>query len=404
LQNLFIKPYNKIALASKPSKTSTAIAGAAFLMATSAIGPGFLTQTTFFTQQLGAAFAFVIVITILIDIAVQLNIWRIITMSGMRAQDLANQLLPGLGYVLAAMIVFGAIAFNIGNVAGAGLGLQVCTGIPTPIGAAISAAIAFIIFWQKDAGHAMDVFTKYMGLIMIALTCYVAFVGHPPLVDALVQMVWPHKISTLAIVTIVGGTVGGYISFAGAHRLLEAGVTGKSKLIEVNKGAITGIVLTGIMRFVLFLAALGVVVQGRYLDSGNPAAAVFKISAGQLGYFFFGIVMWAASVTSVIGASFTAISFIKTLHPAIAAKEKIWVSGFIILSTALFEWVGQPVKVLVWAGTVNGFILPLALFIILIAAFKQSIIPHYKHALWLQVVGWMVVITMLWMAVKNLIS
>lgn len=32
------------------------LTGAAFLMATSAIGPGFLTQTTVFTQSLGASF------------------------------------------------------------------------------------------------------------------------------------------------------------------------------------------------------------------------------------------------------------------------------------------------------------------------------------------------------------
>jgi len=386
-------------LTSKPSETSTAIIGAAFLMATSAIGPGFLTQTTVFTKQLGAAFAFVIVITILIDIAVQLNIWRMITMSHLRAQDLANQLFPGLGYVLAAMIVFGGIAFNTGNIAGAGLGIQVCTGLPTPIGAAISAVIALFIFWQKDAGRAMDVFTKYMGILMIVLTCYVAFVAHPPVADAMVQMVWPGKVSALAIITIVGGTVGGYISFAGAHRLLEAGITGITNLGKVNKGAVTGIVLTGIMRFVLFLAALGVVVQGKWIDAANPAASVFKIVAGNMGYFFFGMVMWAASITSVIGASFTAISFIKTFHPGIEVHQKIWVSGFIVLSAGIFEWVGQPVTVLVLAGTVNGFILPLALVIILLAALKYRITPNYRHALWLQIVGWIVVAGMLWMII-----
>lgn len=48
--------------------------GAAFLMATSSIGPGFLTQTTVFTQQLAASFGFVILITIILDIGAQLNV------------------------------------------------------------------------------------------------------------------------------------------------------------------------------------------------------------------------------------------------------------------------------------------------------------------------------------------
>ncbi|MDW8467474.1 MAG: hypothetical protein RML35_15340 [Chloroherpetonaceae bacterium] len=64
--------------------------GAAFLMATSAIGPGFLTQTTVFTERLGASFGFVILASVLIDIAAQLNIWRILAVAEQRAQDIAN--------------------------------------------------------------------------------------------------------------------------------------------------------------------------------------------------------------------------------------------------------------------------------------------------------------------------
>ena len=69
--------------------------GAMFLMATSAIGPGFITQTVAFTDQLAAAFAFAIVVSILFDIAIQLNVWRVIGVSGRRAQDLANGVRAG---------------------------------------------------------------------------------------------------------------------------------------------------------------------------------------------------------------------------------------------------------------------------------------------------------------------
>src|SRR3954471_10251522 len=108
-----------------------AILGAAFLMATSAIGPGFLTQTSKFTEQLLTSFGFVILISLLLDIGAQVNIWRIITVSNKRAQDLANDLLPGLGIALALLIGFGGLVFNIGNIAGTGLGLNALTGIDT---------------------------------------------------------------------------------------------------------------------------------------------------------------------------------------------------------------------------------------------------------------------------------
>ncbi|MEZ7172121.1 hypothetical protein NRI27_09605, partial [Sporosarcina sp. OR05] len=83
--------------------------GAAFLMATSAIGPGFLTQTTFFTETLLASFGFVILVSIIIDIGAQMNVWRIIAVSEKRAQDIANDVFPGLGFLLAALVVAGGL-------------------------------------------------------------------------------------------------------------------------------------------------------------------------------------------------------------------------------------------------------------------------------------------------------
>jgi Mn2+/Fe2+ NRAMP family transporter len=57
-----------------------AIVASIFMMATSAMGPGFLTQTAVFTVKLGAAFGFAILVSILIDYVVQQNIWRVVTL------------------------------------------------------------------------------------------------------------------------------------------------------------------------------------------------------------------------------------------------------------------------------------------------------------------------------------
>jgi Mn2+/Fe2+ NRAMP family transporter len=378
-------------------KKNSAILGAAFLMATSAIGPGFLTQTSLFTEQLLTSFGFVILISILLDIGAQLNIWRIVTVSENRAQDIANKLFPGLGFFLAALIAFGGLVFNIGNIAGCGLGVNVLTGLDAKVGAIISCVIALGIFWYKEAGKLMDNFAKLLGLIMIGLTVYIAFSSDPPLGDALYRTVWPEKIDVQKIVILVGGTVGGYISFAGAHRLIDAGIKGRQNIPQVTRSSVTGILVTSIMRFVLFLAALGIVSQGIKLAAGNPAASVFQAAAGELGYKFFGIVIWSAAITSVVGASFTSVSFWKTLIPAVKNNEKIVISIFIIISTIIFVVVGNPVKLLIFAGAVNGLILPVALAIILIAANRFSIVQQYKHPLILQIIGWLVVVTMTYM-------
>src|SRR5215217_1241757 len=109
-------------------------------MATSAIGPGFLTQTSKFTEELLTSFGFIILISLLLDIGAQVNIWRILTVTNNRAQDIANKLLPGLGLFLACLIAFGGLVFNIGNIAGTGLGLQALTGLDAKLGAIISCA------------------------------------------------------------------------------------------------------------------------------------------------------------------------------------------------------------------------------------------------------------------------
>lgn len=368
--------------------------GAAFLMATSAIGPGFLTQTTVFTQQLAASFGFVILVSIIIDIGAQMNIWRILVVSEKRAQDVANMVLPGMGYVLAFLIVLGGLAFNIGNIAGAGLGANVIFGVSPEMGALVSAVIAVAIFVVKEAGKMMDRFSQIMGFVMIGLTLYVVFTANPPVGEAVVKTFVPDSIDMMAIVTLVGGTVGGYITFAGGHRLLDGGVKGVGALPQVTKGAVSAIGIASIMRIFLFLAALGVVAQGLAIDSANPPASVFQLAAGDIGYKLFGIVMWAAAITSVVGAAYTSVSFIRTFSPAIEKNHKWIIIGFIIISTLVFVSIGRPIKVLILAGALNGLILPLSLGLMLVAAYKKSIVGDYKHPIWLTLFGAVVVIAM----------
>ena len=72
----------------------------------------------------------------------QLNIWRILGVSGKRAQDVANEVFPGLGYFIAVLVAIGGLVFNIGNVGGAAMGLNVICGIPLAPAAVISALCA----------------------------------------------------------------------------------------------------------------------------------------------------------------------------------------------------------------------------------------------------------------------
>ena len=213
--------------------------------------------------------------------------------------------------------------------------------------------------------------------------------------EAVYRSFVPVTTNTTAILTLVGGTVGGYISFAGAHRLLDAGIKGKEQLPQVSRSSVSAILLASTMRILLFMAALGVVTSGGVLNQDNPAASVFQIAAGNVGYRIFGIVLWSAAITSVVGSAYTSVSFLRTLHPAFEKYQRLITSLFILISMGIFTFLQQgAVQILVIAGALNGLILPVSLALLLTAVLKKKLIGNYKHPVWLSVAGWLVVVIM----------
>lgn len=389
------------------SRRSSLIA-AIFLMATSAIGPGFITQTATFTATMGAAFAFGILASILIDFVVQLNVWRIVTLTRMRASDIANAAIPGSGYLLALLVIFGGLVFNVGNIAGAGLGLNALMGLDPKWGGALSALVAIGIFLSKRAGIAIDRLIVVLGLLMILLTLFVAFASNPPLGEALRQTVLPDEINFATITTIVGGTVGGYITYAGAHRLLDRGLVGEEHVKEVTKAALSGIAVTGLMRYVLFLAILGVAASGVVIDTSgkgaNPAAQAFQAAAGELGLRTFGLVLWAAAITSVIGAAYTSMSFITAFMPSISERGRNHATvAFIAVSLSIYLALGTaPAALLLFAGGFNGLILPIGLSIFVYVGWRRSdLMGGYHYPRWLLALGAITCALTWYMAAKS---
>jgi len=346
-----------------------AIVASIFMMATSAMGPGFLTQTAVFTVKLGAAFGFAILVSILIDYVVQQNIWRVVTLTQMRASDIANKALPGSGYLLAFLVILGGFFFSIGNIAGAALGLN-----------------------------------ALFGLLKIILIIIVAVIVMPPVGQAVHQTFAPDQIDFAIITTIVGGTVGGYICYAGAHRLLDKGAVGPENIDEVARAATKGIVVVGIMRYVLFLAFLGVVVSGASIDlashDANPAAQAFQYAAGTFGYKLFGLIFWAAGISSTIGAAYTSVSFFTAFKKNLSPKQTNYTTiTFIALALLLYVVLGAtPAGLLIFVGGFNGLVLPIGLTIfVYVAACRKDMMGNYNYPKWLLILGVLTCMLTWWM-------
>ena len=403
-----LSPADPNEVARKAKNQRYALLSAMFLMSMSAVGPGFITQTANFTVKLGAAFAFAIVISVLIDFVVQANIWRIVTITRMRAPAIANAAIPGSGYLLAILVIIGGLFFNIGNIGGAGLGFNAMIDLEPKIGGAIGALAAIGIFLSRRAGIAMDRVVFVAAFVKLALIVYAAYVSGPPVAEAFRQTFLPDTIDFVTITTIVGGTVGGYITYAGAHRLLDKGMVGIENINAVNRAALSGIAITGVLRYVLFLAILGVVASGVVIDlsgkAANPAGQAFHAAAGNIGYRLFGAVFLASAMTSIIGAAYTSVSFLTAFKPDITERQRnLATVGFIAISLIAYVIITTPpAAMLVFVGGLNGLVLPIGLSIFMYAAWKRADLMHgYHYPRWLLVLGVLTCALTWYMAYKS---
>ena len=383
-------------------KSGKQIFAAAFLMATSAIGPGFLTQTTVFTSKLLYNFGLVIVVSILIDIVAQIIIWRALTFSNLKAQKLGNVLFPGLGNLLAVCVAFGGLVFNIGNLAGAGMGMNAMFEVSNEAGILVTSVIVFFLFYSKNSLAKLDFIVEILGILMLVLIVFMLFKANLDVGKLLRYSFWPEVFDVKSTITLIGGTVGGYITFAGAQRLMDAGLVGEKHKTEVIQSASIGIIFTGILRYCLYVGTLSIVISGVSLDATNPTSSVFLTTFGESGRVLFGLMIWAASITSIIGATYTSIAFLADIHPTFTNSKKYWSLGFVLVSAIVILFFGKPVNLLLFAGYINGFILPIGLAIILVSLRTNKVFKDFKQSWIFNILSWLILITLFGFAIYSL--
>ena len=99
---------------------------------------------------------------------------------------------------------------------------------------------------------------------MLVLIGLCSIFNESPVGTAVTHAMVPTNYPWLATITLIGGTVGGYITFSGGHRLIDAGITGQEHLKDVRRAAIMGMSVDALVRILLFLAVLGVVSMDLY--------------------------------------------------------------------------------------------------------------------------------------------
>ena len=103
-----------------------------------------------------------------------------------------------------------------------------------------------------------------------------------------------------------------------------------------------------------------------------------------------GIILWAAAITSVIGAAYTSVSFITIFKQDISERQRNHATvAFIAISLIAYILITTPpAAMLVFVGGLNGLILPIGFSIFIYAAWARSdLMGGYVYPRWLLILG-----------------
>ena len=133
-----------------------------------------------------------------------------------------------------------------------------------------------------------------------------------------------------------------------------------------------GILVTGVMRVLLFLAVLGVVrARGRSIpQTPRPAPSAWGRASGATG--FFGVILWSAAITSVVGCTYTSLSFLRGLKRAGLPPGPRPAPLPARLPRGRFCSWAAPCACSSWRARSTGSILPVTLAVVLLAARRRD--------------------------------
>ena len=157
------------------------------------------------------------------------------------------------------------------------------------------------------------------------------------------------------------------------------------------------------LRVLLVLVTFGAVMHGATIDMANPAPSSYQAVAGMFGYRLYGAVILAAGTTTILGAAAIFLSFTKTHFKWIAAHERQSAILFIGICTVVDVFLGQPVNLLVAAGSINSLVLPFTMLVMLIASHSKRIMGEdYRHPVWMTVGAAVVFVAAAYLSTKNI--
>ena len=273
------------------------------------IGPGTVTTMTVAGAQFGHALLWAILLSVVIAIILQEMTGRAAIARGAGFGTILRERFQGpfrtmiIGLVIAAIFV-GNAAFQIGNIAGASLGLQVVIGGPFPLLALIVAVSAFLALWFA-AAQRIDLILRSAVALMGA--AFLATLFLVPLDWADIARGLTPRIpggALLLVLATIGTTVVPYNLFLHSSLVKEVGWRA-TDLVYMRRDTIIAVAVGGLLTSAILLTSASLL-EGTTIRDAHGMALQLDPLLGPFASKAFGSGLFLAGMTSAITAPIAA--------------------------------------------------------------------------------------------------
>ncbi len=348
--------------------------GPGFVVAAAFIGPGTVTACTLTGAAHGMTLLWVLVFAVAATMLLQEMSARLALTTGRGLAEALAALAPPTGHIIAWVtglaVVLGVVAFEAGNLAGAGLGLAAVGQTDAPLwtaGVAIAAGVLLLTGSYRLIERVLVACVALMGL-MFAVTAVAVMPDPGALLGGLFVPRLPDA-GVLPALALVGTTIVPYNIYLYASVVRERW-QGAEALPAVRRDLCLAVAVGGLISAAIVVtAAAGL--EGAEVTSAADMARQLEPLLGDWARLFFGAGFAIAGLTSAITAPLAAAYVVTGLVRADAALSGP-LSRAVMLAClgagAAFALSGvRPVQLILLAQAANGLILPVIAAALLLA-------------------------------------
>lgn len=380
--------------------------GPGLLVTAAFIGPGTITTATSAGANYGFTLAWAILFSVVATMILQQMSARLglVTRRGL-GEALRETFQHPLARVFTIILVISAItlgntAYEMGNITGAGMGLEMITGISRKIWSIVVGVSAIFILaggGYKSIERLLMILVGFMSVVFVGT----AIIGLPDTHEVVEGLFIPHlpTNSMLMVIALIGTTVVPYNLFLHASAVSEkwpASSPMKTTLRHVRWDTITAIALGGLITLSVMSTAAVFYHKGQSFTGDISMAEQLQPLLGRAAKWFFSIGFFAAGITSAVTAPLAAayascgiLGWERNLQSW--RFRLIWV--VIILVGTILATIGhEPQKAIIFAQAANGLLLPIIAVFLLVAVNQKKLMQSFTNGIVANIMGFSVVI------------